>query len=287
MATTLNYLWPLAFGLLAIMPLRNALYQKRTPWYLYIICIIALIYASNQEQVCAILIAINVFFGGYIVFRDKKIPWFTTVQLLIEMVSVLFILTCPGNDNRITLESQAWFPQFMELSFLQKIELGYIRTMYAMVMRINLVFIVFSVLLFVAVVKSNKKIIFCCISAFPLVASLIMGALVAMCKNFKNTFYPSEYGSFEVGNTMVEFAMLAATAVAVCVIISLIFVFKKSLKTLISLAILGIGFAVSVVLGFSPTLWASSYRIFLFLNVAFMAVSIMLIMRINEITREY
>lgn len=282
MATTLNYSWPLAFGLLAIMPLRNSLYKKRTPWYLHVFSITASIYASNQEQMCAILIALNVLLGGYLVFRDKKIPWIAIVQLLIGIASMLFILTCPGNDNRTTLESLTWFPQFMGLSFLQKLELGYMRTMYATIIRINMIFIVFCVLLLAVVIKTNKKLIFRCIAAFPLVAALIMGALAVVCRTFKSAFYQSEDQSFEFGNIIVKIALIAATIAAVCVIVSLISVFKKSVKTLLSLIILGIGFAPSVVLGFSPTLWASSYRIFLFLNMAFMAVSVILIVHLYQ-----
>jgi hypothetical protein len=71
-ATTVNYSWCVAFGLLAFVPTRNLLIGKKTPWYLYIPACFGLLYASSHEQMCAVMVATSLVLGIYYFYKNRK-----------------------------------------------------------------------------------------------------------------------------------------------------------------------------------------------------------------------
>lgn len=287
-ATTVNYTWCVAFGLLAFMPLRNAIMGKRTPWYLYIAALLAHAYASCQEQMCAVMIAICAAVGGYIFWKTKKIPYFALVQTLISIGMLLFILTCPGNDSRVEKEIVQWFPEFANYSFLHKIELGYSRAMYEFIMKQNAVFMLFSATLMIAVVVYNKNVALRIISAIPFVVSLFMGPFAVITKTCFPVLEKLRNSLTEAGSGLVLSApgtwvpILFVTAVAACVLISVYAVFKNSAFTLFCAYILAVGLATAWVMGFSPTVWASQGRTFTYMYMTFAAVGILLFKEIQK-----
>ena len=54
-ATTLNYAWCLCGGLLALLPLIKKSRNEKIHKFIYIIGMLGLLYATNQEQSCALL----------------------------------------------------------------------------------------------------------------------------------------------------------------------------------------------------------------------------------------
>ncbi|CAG9704379.1 hypothetical protein [Clostridium neonatale] len=72
-ATTINYTWPLSLGLYSLIIVKKILKNENIKWYEYILSIIALIYAINVEQMCAILLAIYVPITIYLMIKRKLI----------------------------------------------------------------------------------------------------------------------------------------------------------------------------------------------------------------------
>ncbi len=64
-ATTINYMWPLATGLFALIPIRKIWDGEKIKFWQYPLYTVGLIFGSNQEQACAIL------FGTYILLLFK------------------------------------------------------------------------------------------------------------------------------------------------------------------------------------------------------------------------
>lgn len=155
-ATTLNYSWVVFLGLFAMIPIKKILCKENIKWYEYVFYFIAMIYAANQEQMCLILLAVYFIFTCYIFYQNRKLNWFVAVSTGVNLVSLVFILTCPGNVNRKICEIGNWFPDFNNLSLFRKLEMGYSGTLFEFIMRANFIFFVFSLLLFVCVVLNRK-----------------------------------------------------------------------------------------------------------------------------------
>ena len=81
-ATSMNYLWVLALGLYAMMSVYKAFQGIRMKWYEYLLCTIALFYAVNAEQMCAVLLAVFLISTIYLL-KTKKINIYIMFQTLI------------------------------------------------------------------------------------------------------------------------------------------------------------------------------------------------------------
>ena len=95
-ATTMNYSWPLAFGLFSMIPIKKILFDEKIKSFEYILYILAILFALNQEQMCAIVLSVYLVFTVYLVLKRRP-NLFMIIQSLLSIASIIFILTCPGN----------------------------------------------------------------------------------------------------------------------------------------------------------------------------------------------
>ncbi len=282
-ATTLNYSWTLAFGLLAMLPIKNIVCGQKNRWYIYLLALPALIYSVNHEQMCAVMLAICGLFTVYIFVRDKKVPWFVLFETLISLASLIFILTCPGNNNRTIQEIATFFPTFADVSFLRKVEMGYLSAMYEFIMQPNLVFALFCAVIVAAVFIYNKKAIYRLIAVIPFVISLVMiifsNLLTPLLPNAQDLIDQMSETGFGTDTLLLD---LFVTAVGICILISLWAVFRDKLKSSFLIYLVLLGLATRWVIGFSPTIWASGNRTCTFMYFALITVSVILFKIIAE-----
>lgn len=281
-ATTANYSWPVAMGLLAVIPMNNAIYGKRTKGYIYVISIVALLYATNQEQMCAVILAISGFILAHIWRKERRISWIVVFEFIISILSLLFILTCPGNAVRAEQEVIRWFPDYPAISFVRKIELGYSSALFEFIFTPNLVFSAFCAILFGAVCAQGRKSIYHWIAAIPLVVSITLGLFGEL---FAFVFpYLSD-----IGNSMTQYGTgikltepltwipdIFITCIAFAVLIALWGVYEDKQRTVLPIYLLFLGLATRWVMAFSPTVWASSKRTYIFMYFSIIAVAIIL-----------
>ena len=100
-ATSANYLWPLAALLLTLLPLRHPGMLRRKCWWL--LCALAAIYAGGQEQTCAILLVFFALAAAYTVLRMRKAKRqirYCIIMAAIGALSVLLIELSPGHRRR-------------------------------------------------------------------------------------------------------------------------------------------------------------------------------------------
>ena len=64
-ATTLNYAWVASLGLFVMIPVKKIMVNEKIAWYEYIFYFGAMIYATNQEQMCLILLIVYFSFAVY------------------------------------------------------------------------------------------------------------------------------------------------------------------------------------------------------------------------------
>lgn len=287
-ATTLNYSWPLAFGFLAMIPIKNLVCGQNNRWYTYVLAIPALFYAVSQEQMCAVMLAICGYFTVYLFVKSKKVPWFVFSETLVSVAGLIFILTCPGNGVRTESEILTWFPSYGELSFLRKVELGYSSSLYELIMQPNLIFTLFCVVIMVTTFLYNKKKIYRCISTIPFVTSLVMGlfaesfaSVFPYLSNLRNQMTSVGTGII-FGFIETWIPDLFITAIAFCILISLWGIFEDKRKVIFPSYLLLLGLATHWVMGFSPTIWASGSRTCIFMYFAIISVSVLLFSKVCD-----
>lgn len=280
-ATTLNYLWPLAFGLFSMVPIKKILFYERISWYEFIFYIPALIFAANQEQMCAILFVVYFTFTIYLLIH-KRINMFMILQTCICFMSIIFILSTPGNVKRKNSEIQTWFPDYINISFIRKIEMGFSSSWFEFVMKPNVIFTVFCILLLLCMMVTQKKKLYKWIAFIPLASSLIFGL-------FSNVLSEAFPAIQKINNSMTQYGTRANFAsiiswipdiilavVFISILISLYFIFINKKYAIVTIFIIMLGFGSRMIMAFSPTIWVSGERTFIFMYFSFIICSIIL-----------
>ena len=283
-ATTINYTWPLSLGLYSLIIVKKILKNENIKWYEYILSIIALIYAINVEQMCAILLAIYVPKTIYLMIK-KKTSIYMIIQSIVCVLSLIFILTCPGNAARDILETATWFPEFANLSFIQKFLMGYSSSLAKFIFEPNAVFMIAGVLLFILTYLKEKNKYIRIISGVPIVCNIVFGIFgFALAKIAPNIYNPA--------NCMTQYGITKIVPLAILTMSGLSFIFctyiclKNSFKGLLCIYVLLLGFASRIAMGFSPTIWASNDRTFLYMYFSIIICSVMLYQEIYELKYE-
>lgn len=299
--TTINYLWPLTLGLVAMLPLRHWIREEKIPVWEFAVCPVCALYGANMEQMGAILLGSYAVFGGYLLWKRKKLSPFYFVQLLLIAGSLVFILTAPGNACRTEAEIQRFFPEFSGLSAGQKLWMGFLdTTQYYLAAgdgQKSYVFGLFSVILWLAALltfwkrKEKHGIPGLLLSLLPVVFYWGIGqagnfllnsgwltrgrngiGVLAQNRQIPGMSYFS--GGLVVFQTLCYLIVLAAVAG------TLFYVWGVSEEALLELLILAAGFLSRLVVGFSPTIYASGDRTALFCTAAILIVTLRNLQRI-------
>ncbi len=262
-ASTLNYLWPLAGALVALLPAGALLHREKCPPALWIAAVPALLYAANLEQMCALLAGVLLLLIGYLLWRDRRIHPFLLVELALIALSLLFILTCSGNAVRSAAEIAAHFPAFPTLTLWDKLEMGYSSTLYYLLMRPNPVVLLFT-LLPAGLIWSRR-------AGLPArIVSVIPPAAVVLAPMLSVWLAP------QPTSPAVPLLALLLTPVVLAAFTGLLLAFEKIPTRLIALCLLALGGGSRVMMGFSPTIWLSGERTCFFLYAVLLALSLLL-----------
>ena len=281
--TTMNYLWPLSFGMVVIASLRQIIMGK-LKLSGFFISLIAIIYAANMEQMAAILLGTYLVTGIYMLAAKKQMNWMYFVQLAFIMLSLCFILFCPGNARRTIMETEKYFPVFEELTVFQKLCMGFlVNARHYIAEAGRPLFLVLNTTLVIGVIIKNKKNpLRWGIACFPILSILLLEILKALSlaglwnKGLRLLEVIWNNNSIAAASIFKEefilIQMLYYLAVLLCVIISIYRIHGRSLETLLELTIVAAGFMSRFMIGFSPTIYASGDRTALFASVALLII---------------
>lgn len=280
-ATTVNYLWPFTFGLICIIPLKKALSGNKISFYEYITSIPLLLYSVNMQQTAALLVA--VFFAASICFfMNRKSCFYPVSGLAISGVGCIFTLTVNtvGENNRMARETARYFPDFAQLNIFEKAELGFSSTFYCMTMETRFAFFAFAAFtlyIMIKALKKENKLFFKAVSAFPFIFTIFFGMLshTSVKETVFWSFITGGMKHYRMTKAIYSFELipfLLFILVSFCLIASLYRLLTPKLFT-VSFIILSLGLASRMIMGFSPTVWASGYRTFFILFTAFIAVT--------------
>ncbi len=294
--TTVNYLWTLTLGLVALRPLKHWLKGEKCPPAEYIACPLCVLYGANMEQMGAILLGAYLVMGLYLLAEKRKLSPFYFVQLGLVVLSLFFILWAPGNGERTISETERFFPEFSSFSAYEKLWMGFLETAhYYLAAGHEQVSYLFGVLaggLFLTTLGAGKSLsgkkkkwLLFFISLCPLAFYWGVGHLGNFLLNSgiltrgrdgvgvlaQNRQLP---GLSYFSAPLIVFQTLVYLAVMACVALTIALLYGKSRETGFQLLILGAGLLSRVIVGFSPTLYASGDRTAIYCSAALLIVTL-------------
>ena len=269
-ATLATYLTPVAFGIVALIPIKKAFNSEKYTWYTILFFSFCLIYGGNLEQMMLVLLGVY-FLSVIFLIIQKKITITFLFFSILSLANCIFCLTCPGNYNRKLAELLKFFPTFDMMTTLDKIELGFSTTLKFLIAdNFNFLLIVFCFVLTICLFEKYKEIFYRVLSIIPLSIVLIFGPFKSFFSYifhrlpnvmqdipFYGLVNPETFGS---GALSFQWFIFGAFIISVLLCI---FLLVNSFKSLIIIyALLSLGILSRVCIGFSPTIYASSIRTF-------------------------
>ena len=260
-ATTLTYFWPIVFLLICLVPIKRIINKEKIKPYLYPIYFVLLLYATDNEQIAALLFGLSICFIIYLKFiKKEKINWYVIALLLISIAKLIFIKTCPGNATRVVKETALRFPEYVNLNLFDKSYMGVMYTTHELLLHFGPVFVLSALLCVITNIKKNalinkiiSDILFIVVSvvtAFSSVSRIIFEKMYDIIINLGTMITSPDYN--------VSVLSLVFSAMLYLAILYLLFVnFKKNLLPIV--LFLG-GVATQFILAFSPTIYASGER---------------------------
>lgn len=266
-ATSTNYLWVYALGLIALYPVfRLAVFGEELSKSGYLLSTLGLIYASNQEQFLAILWASYLLMVLFFWQKRAQLWLWWSINLGILLIQTLIMIQSPGNYLRYRHEVAQWFPDFDQLSFLQKVSLGYTSSLKHLFFDgVWLVGILLLVLVITLYLSHATALYF--FGWVPLVMFLSMAFSLG---HTENNGFPRLLAAFNIYGTISTVSDL--TTWYPDIILTLLYLFvgmvllyqlprkDQWIMLFLYLAVL----CVRWIMGFSPTIWASATRTYLF-----------------------
>ena len=285
--TTTVYTWPLALGLYALIPIKRIWNGEKMTILQYCLSSLAILYAADNEQVCALLLGFYLLYTVIMIFKDKKIHPYMIVQCLIIIGCMIFILTCPGNYVRKSNEIERYFQDMEMYTVLDKVALGFTSTMGLIIGEETIVFILMSSIINIYVFTHYKERIYRIVSILPLISVIILGLLVGPENpDLLGRVFPFMY-SFRTLLVSQEVFLTASTCnnllYATPLIFSMIFfictgmsilLLYNNLKDNVPLLLYLAGLASRIIIGFSPTIFASGARTMIFFEFAMISIAI-------------
>lgn len=283
-ATTTNYMWPLATCLFALVPISEIWKGNKIAFWKYPLYTLSLIYAGNQEQTCAILVGTYILFGIFMVIKNKKIHPYMIIQTIIIIASLIFILTCPGNYERNQAEIKDNFKDFEMLTVLDKIGLGLTATNALLVGNGNIIFIMLTGIMAIYIFSNYKEKLYRIIAIIPFLSVILLAFIPNITSNvfpflvsFKKNFIMEGVmlTAANSNNLFYTLPVIFAFIIFLCLILSIMIIFKN-LKNNIALLVFLVGLASRLIMGFSPTIFASANRTMIFFEFSMIIVSILI-----------
>ena len=266
-ATTTNYLWPL-WGVLVIgMVLKQLRCGRKVPVWEATAALLACAYAGSQEQAAVLLLLLlGMEVLHYISEKRMKQPLLYAL-CGIDIISLVYILSCPGNAIRSAQEMAGRMPEFADFTFAEKLYMGLANVERIFIAELDPVYCVVAAVLVLLVYRKTGDYRKTLLAGIP--ALLLFGQAVVRVSHpsLKKVFVRPEQTTHWDWHALVTYMPLVFLVLSVFGILYALWqladgAWKHYLWTAFLLA--G-GFATGVVMGFSPTIYASADRPYLYL----------------------
>ncbi|MCQ2538880.1 MAG: DUF6056 family protein [Acetatifactor sp.] len=270
-ATTANYLWAITIGIYTLLPVRKWFGGENLKGWEWVLSCLACVFACSHEQMAAVLVIGYALIGGYALYSRKKVPAILIVYGFIAIGMMIMILLCPGNASRSVIETETWFPEFAGFSLGDKFVTGVLTTFSFFISceEYNLIFLFLVCVLVLAVWDTAEKRILRYIPLYAFVVTAIWGLCGRVFVNLGLTtriywvgllqnVRISSMSAYSAGHIFLE--CLVFLSVIAAVMVSLYLVCGRTLEFLCAAIILCAAFCSRMIMGMSPTVYASGSR---------------------------
>jgi len=269
-ATTLNYTWPLFFGLLHFYLVKKYVFNENNSGtikkiVIYAVMIFALIFAINQEILLMTISVAYFLIIMYCLYNKVKIPNSIFLMLFIIFLGYLNVYLSPGNHARILFEISSKFPDYNNLTLVNKIDLGITVLFNRIMFSHSLINLIFFAVLGVYVYSLTKKNTSIIISSLPIIIIITLG-LMAFIGYLPIVEFINEgitkYGLLhsDLNHIVINFILYAIIMISVFYNLLQIYKYRGKKLSYIIFCLLILGFTSQMIRGFSPTVWASAER---------------------------
>ena len=282
--TTIAYLWPLFFGLVALSALMRCVRTEGVCPGLWAAGTACLILACNMEQPAIMLFLIYSIALGWMLLHKMKIHPMLWVHFALCAASLLFIFTAPGNAARTAADTAAFYPNFPMLSFLQKAEIGISGAISANVFGRDSIFFIFTLLCSLAVWEMKAPLL---ARLASLVAPVLLLPLSIFRYDLKEAvpqiaFFTEAYSAAGFINLSNFASPLSYLPLLVCYgifafcILNLITAFGPCVQNFMLIGLIALGGLSQAAIGFTPSAGVSSRRTGFFFSVCLIAACLLI-----------
>ncbi len=185
-ATMLNYAWPLAFGLYSLYIVSKISIKEKITLFQKIVYLPALLFGSNQEQLCALLFGFTFLLNVYVFYRDKKLNKIVFITWMITALMLCAHAFCPGNAIRLADEVRTIYPEFEYLSTMDKLLFGVLSTFSTILSKPILISMALLISLCICAYRKKEKKLFIIVSSTLGLFILISMITFMVSKNILN-----------------------------------------------------------------------------------------------------
>lgn len=269
-SASVSYVWGTASALVTMLPIVKIYFNDVPSVGDWIFAFICCVYAANYEQI-AVFMCVGIF--GLLLnifFRKDKLQNGLIIRgsvlLLLSIVFTMLFLSMPGNKARLTSEIIQWYPNFNMYSIYDKAFIGINYAIGESEKRISFLFLALSFIVLLSNLKKSNTIIR--IISFICFIFYLFNFIHRIGDSFDNSNFYVLSRLFALADFEgTDFAISAKRTVAECVNVVMISFLGTSLCTLeerkfdmiIFISFFG-GLATMVMMGFSPTIYASGNR---------------------------
>lgn len=266
---SMNYLWPTACLCVALVPYSQLLRGQAFPNAIWALIAVPLVYASYQEQTALILLCFVSVTVVFLYLRDRYISVPGIVFAAVVAINFYLLISAPGNYIRMEVEIVKFYPDFNTVSIMQKIYAGVNYTVLNHWLLDSVKpFLVISVLTcYLTYKKTVSRVALVCVyfPLFYIVFCIICSR--GLGGDFGQLLNLDIYGTVEslTGTKTFDLKMLPVVLGGMTMLLiplSWIFLFEEK-ETLLGIVLFYFAavFA-SLIISFSPTMFASGYRVF-------------------------
>ncbi|WP_343463823.1 hypothetical protein [Pantoea sp.] len=235
-----------------------------------LLSISALFIASFSEQSALFLLLLSYLMMA---FKKVEVSFYSIAYISVLTVCSLIMFAAPGNALRFSAETVTWMPQFKDYSLLTKIMFGVDRLGNAYSMPFNIpLFCLSAVLIYLN--KDKKLGLLPLISSLIIIIYMVLSLYVSLSGHGVSTYFfnwlspdllypwPEKFSSLSgLGS------MLFTIIFSLCIMFNSALLIKGLDRTSIPLIAISCGMASVIMIGFSPTVYASYFRVLYLLHI--------------------
>lgn len=266
MTGSVNYLWPFAFSITGFALLKNTK-RSLTPNKKTFIIPLIFFFSSFSEQV--VLINIILLISIVLVYRGVT-QRISIISLSATAFAFIYIIFSPGNAMRLHLEVSRWNPDFVNLNILEKVTMG-LNLSYDQMFSVQPVAIIIIYLCLFLSSPKNLKV--------RLISFLLLALTISLTLIQKKLFSSMEFDTIYRLNSQNAASYFALARASIVILISVsttifLFIHQKEMKSAwVITSIYVASYSGTVMLGLSPTIYASGQRVLMVSGIMFSALA--------------